>query len=122
MQVPASPQRRLPKESRTIPLRGNKIRGDGQDHGKWFRCWYCGARCSVDRESLGGPDSKANITPEEYTQLDQYGNEVFHCYGAAGKDQTICEAAGGTWTSTRYKAAGSGGCWLCFSPNWRGDY
>jgi len=115
-------QHRLPKESRTIPLRGNPVRGGGEDNGKYYRCWNCGFICAVDRDELGGPESKANITPTAYTQLDQYGNTAYHCQGAAGKTQAICEAAGGTWASTRYQPVVNSGCPLCGSPNWRGDY
>lgn len=110
------------KRSRTIPLKGNSIRGDGEDYGKYFKCWNCGWICNVDRDALGGAESEANITPTGYTQLDQYGNEVYHCFGAAGSTQSICEDAGGIWTSTRYKPVVNSGCPACGSPNWRGDY
>lgn len=115
-------QRKIPKRSRTIPLRGNSIRGNGEDHNKWYRCWFCGFRCDTDRDSLGGPDSQAHIVPVEYTQLDEYGSTAYHCQVMAGKDETTCEAAGGTWASTRYQPETSGGCPLCGSPNYRGDY
>jgi len=118
----ARPQRRLPKRSKTIPLRGNPIRGDGRDHGKYYHCWVCGFICDVDRDELGGPDSRANITPTAYTHLDDKGVEVFHCQGAHGKDEAACVAAGGTWSSTRYSSVVNSACPVCGSPNWRGDY
>ena len=114
--------RTLPKQSRTLPLYGNPTRGDGEDSGKYYRCWNCGFICDVDRDSLGGPDDKANVTPEAYTQKDQYANTIGHCEGAHGATQAKCEASGGTWSTTRYIAGGSGGCPMCFSPNYRGDY
>jgi len=113
---------RIPKESKTIPIYGHPDHGDGEDAGKYYRCWHCGVICNVDREELGGPDSRHGVTPIAYTQVDQYGDTVSHCEGAYGSTQTICEAAGGTWTSTRYKAVVNSGCPLCGTRNWRGDY
>lgn len=110
------------KDSRTIPLPGNAERGDGEDHGKWYRCWNCGFVCNVDRDALGGPDDTDGVTPEAYTTLDQYGDTAYHCEGAAGKTQTICEAAGGTWSSTRYIPRIDSGCPMCGCLNWRGDF
>lgn len=103
-------------------MKGNSIRGDGEDAGKYYKCWNCGFTCNVDRDALGDSESEANITPTAYTQVDQYGDTKYHCQGAAGATQTICEAAGGTWSATRYQPEGSGGCPLCHSPNYRGDY
>ena len=112
----------IEKRSRTIPLKGNPVRGDGEDSGKYYKCWNCGWICNLDRDALGDSESEANITPTVYTQLDQYGSEVYHCFGSAGSTQAICEAAGGEWTSTRYKPVVNSGCPMCGSPNWRGDY
>lgn len=122
MRVSAGPQRRLPKDSKTIPLKGNSIRGDGKDHGKYYRCWHCGFICDVDRDELGGPDSRHGVTATEYTQVDQYGNTAYHCVGAHGDTQTVCEANGGTWSSTRYEPVVGSGCPFCGTKNWRGDY
>lgn len=37
-----------PKEKRTIQLYG-----EGDDEGKYFRCWNCGQICNKDRDTLG---------------------------------------------------------------------
>lgn len=92
---------RLPKQSRTIALKGHPDHGDGQDNGKWFRCWNCGFICNKDREALGGPATENNITIQAYTQVDEYG-----------------DSAG----TTRYYPIVEQGCPLCGSMNWRGDY
>jgi len=112
----------ISKQSRTIPIHGHADYGEGKDADRYFHCWNCGFICDVDRDALGGPADRANITTEAYTQKDQYGETAYHCQGAAGATQTICEAAGGTWSSTRYIPVVSSGCPMCGTLNWRGDY
>ena len=93
---------RLPKESKTIPIYGHPERGDGEDNGKYYRCWNCGFVCNVDRDALGDQSSRSGAAYETYAQVDEYGV-------ATGK--------------TRYKVSESStGCPLCHSKNWRGDY
>lgn len=110
------------KDSRTLPIYGHPYHGEGEDAGKWFRCWNCGFICKVGRDALGGPADKAGVVSTAYTQVDQYGDTTYHCINAHGDDQTTCEANGGTWTSTSYKAVVTEGCPFCGSKNWRGDY
>ena len=110
-------QRKTPGAVRPIPMKGNSIRGGGEDSGKYFRCGICGFILNKDRGELGGPEDQASIIPTAYTQVDQYEDTVYHCQGAAGKTQAICEAAGGTWSSTRYQPVVSAYCPLCGSPN-----
>ena len=117
MRYTAQAQRKVSKDSKTLP-----IFGKGDDEGKYFRCWNCGFPCDVDRDELGGPDSRNNVTATAYTQVDQYGNTAYHCIGAHGDNQTVCEARGGTWSSTRYKPVVGSGCNFCGTKNWRGDY
>jgi len=40
-----------PKRKRTIPLYG-----EGDDKGKWYKCWNCGFPCNIDRDSLDTGD------------------------------------------------------------------
>jgi len=110
------------KDSRTIPIPGHRDYGEGRDDGVWYKCWNCGFRCKVGRDELGGEADEAGTQPIAYTQVDQYGDTAYHCYGAAGADQATCEAAGGTWTATSYKPSVTGGCPLCGTKNWRGDF
>lgn len=114
--------KKVRKDSRTIPVPGHRDYGDGEDNGKWYRCWHCGFLCNVDRDELGGPQDENQVSAIAYTQTDQYGNTAYHCVGAAGADQTACEAAGGIWSSTRYKPVVESGCPFCGTLNWRGDY
>lgn len=114
--------KKLRSDSKTVPVPGHQDFGDGEDAGIWYRCWNCGFLCSTDRETLGGADDDSLIEPTAYTTLDQYGDTAYHCQGAAGADQATCEAAGGTWASERFEPTRSGGCPLCGTLNWRGDY
>ena len=45
-------RRTLPKEKKTIPLRGSDTH-----KGKWFKCWNCGFPCYTEREKLDDHDS-----------------------------------------------------------------
>lgn len=114
--------KKLRRESKTLPVKGHKDYGDGIDDGKWFKCWNCGFLCNSEDNELGGPNELNEIKPIAYTQVDDKGVEKFHCEGKAGKTQTICEAAGGTWTSTAYKPGRRAGCPLCGTLNWKGEY
>lgn len=112
--------RRLRKEAKTKPVFGSHERGGGDDKGKYYKCWNCGFICDKDRDALGGADSRDGVEPEAYTQLqDDVSTTAYHCQGAAGADQATCEAAGGTWSSTRYKPNVSSGCPFCGSLNWK---
>ena len=106
--------RKLKKPRRDILIPGHKDYGDGEDDGKWFRCSVCGFIYDKDERGIGVRDKDEHLEPGTYTQTDQYGVESFHCEGVAGATQTICEAAGGTWTSRGYKPADRmSGCPLC---------
>ena len=116
-------ERPIPKRSRTIPIKRHEDYGDSDDRKNWFRCWNCDFVCNLDQNATGGPDELVELGSVPYTQTDQYGNTKSHCEGVAGATQTICEAAGGTWTSTWYKPAEIiRGCPLCGSINYLGDY
>ena len=109
--------RKPKKESKTIPLWGSPERGEGLDHGKYFRCWNCGFICDSERDSLGDAQSKSNIAYENYDLLDEYGASVSD---TGGTKHTIFEGEG--YTTTRKIPVVSTGCPLCGTLNWRGDY
>ena len=66
---------RIRKESRSIPLRGNAERGNGLDDGRYFRCWNCGFVCNVDRDALGGPESRDGLYYEDFP-IPVYGADT----------------------------------------------
>jgi len=122
------PARRLPKQSRRIPLRGNKFRGDGEDSGKWFRCWHCGWICNQERDTLGDSQSTSAVTITEEIQIaaDSGRGAVFVLGDSIQDYQVAMEygADGSTAKGIRYSFEPdvSGGCPFCGSTNWRGDY
>jgi len=115
--------KKLRKESRTYPIYGSDERGDGLDSQRYWRCWNCGFVCDVERDFLGGDEERSQVEPIAYNQTtDDLSTAAYHCEGAAGATQVICEAAGGTWSRVRYKPEVNSGCPFCGTPNWRGDY
>ena len=44
--------------------------GEGDDQGKWFRCWNCGFRCKVDRDSLDTGDHGSGGVTVTSTVID----------------------------------------------------
>jgi len=66
---------RIRKESRTIPLYGDADRGNGLDDGRYFRCWNCGFICNIDRDALGGSESRDGISYEDFP-IPVYGADT----------------------------------------------
>lgn len=104
--------KKLTKIARTIPIPGHKDYGDGEDDGKWYRCWNCGFVCNEERDELGGPSDRTRITSKAYTQSNQYGQSAT----AASPDWTIFQSK-----YTRYTPEIVSGCPFCGTLNWRGD-
>ena len=65
---------------------GDKYFGDGEDDGKYFRCANCGFVCDIDRDALGGPESRSGAT---YAQtVDKYSeNEPPFYSGIDGENK-----------------------------------
>lgn len=110
------------KDSKTLPIYGTPDRGDGLDNNRYWECWFCRFICDADRDELGDSESRARIALETYALVDDVGSTTGYCSVKEGADQTACEAAGGTWITTRHRVAGGTGCSFCHSTNWRGDF
>lgn len=118
-------QSRLPKESRTIPLSGDKDRGNGLDYGRWYRCWNCGFPCNIDRDSLGGPrDISGNSYQEYYLPADPYRNRETTIGGLDESYVAMEQGADGSAKEVRhlFEVVTSGGCSFCGTKNWLGKY
>jgi len=61
MKGPNYSNKKNPKESRTIPLHGNRVLGNGKDAGVLFKCWYCGFHDRLGRDALGGSASRSGL-------------------------------------------------------------
>lgn len=114
--------KKVRKEARRIPVWGSPERGGGEDHDRYFVCWHCGFICDVQRDELAGDEDESLVEPIAYDLVDEDGNTAGYCFGAAGDTQTICEANGGEWKTQKYTHHSNGGCPLCSTRNWRGDY
>jgi hypothetical protein len=128
----ARDSRKRPKESRTIPLLGNQDRGNGEDFGKYYRCWNCGFTCDVTRDSLGGSQSKGADNHEDY-HTPSYGSKDYSSElnglsvlgGDVGHYHVALElGSDGNPKNIRHdiKSVVTGGCPFCGTMNWRGDY
>ena len=115
----------LRKVSRTIPVKGN-----GEDTDKYYRCWHCGFICDSDLNSLGGAASRDGVASEDYS-VPTYGATP----GVDGSGDACLDAPGHFHVAAELDSAGnpkevvhdyrvtiSGGCPLCGSMNWKGDY
>jgi hypothetical protein len=134
-------------DSRTIPLRGHKDYGEGQDDGKYFRCWNCGFTCNVERDELGDDASRDGISYEVYEALYSGGpkkdtndyletDAAIHGYNGANVVPLLAMAsarsghvllqnnADGTPKTVRinWTPKVNSGCPFCGTLNWRGDY
>jgi len=130
--------RKTRKESRTIP-----VIGDGDDAGKYYRCWNCGFICDADRDALGDSDSRSGVTQIDYVK--EYpsasgiggGTEGWSADGqvplqlltvsggAMGRMVTLENEDDGTPKALNhhvFKPKVDSGCPFCGSKNWRGDY
>ena len=117
-------QRRVPRESRTIPLRGY-----GDDSGVFFRCWYCGFVNKVGRSELGGRDSDPGTVYSESSVINARGatpgDELSALIVARDMDTVVLlqsDSDGVGIPPVRTYDIGGTGCSLCHSKNWRGDY
>jgi len=124
------------REFRNNPIPGHKDYGDGLDDGKYFRCSNCGFPCDIDRDALGGPESRSGATYAQPT--DSYSEDPPPFYsGIDGENDTLPLAsqlslrsalivmkslADGTEATIRrtwYNDGGTG-CPFCHSLNWDG--
>ena len=139
--------RRIPRRSKTIALKGSSIHGDGEDDGKFFRCWNCGFICDVERDGLGDGESVSNISYDTFetiysTDDDSTGrpgtgrpvggsvdghNDGIALLQMATKrsGHVVLKVGADSEASTvreNYYQTGGHGCPLCHTQNWRGDF
>jgi len=128
MRARARGSRKIRRRSKTIPLKGHSVRGNGEDAGKWFKCWNCGFICNVDRDALGDNETRSGDGQTDY-HTPSYGSSDMsdEVNGlAALEDYTVALALGvdGNPQGIRHNIMSdvSSGCPMCGSRNWRGDY
>lgn len=113
-----------PHRSRTRPVRGR-----GRDADRYFKCWYCGFVCDVERDELGGSESGSGVAHTDALELSgesdgiplsiALGGDIGHYHVAIEleSDQDTPKT-----TYHNFISDISSGCPFCGSKNWRGDY
>ena len=121
---------RIPKEFKTRILfdETKQFRGD-KDNGKFYHCSNCGQICHSKVHQLGGSNSGDAIEHSDFYTLSAgiipgnaksaisilrtlQGSMVSLKLGSDGTVQTVVHSF----------STNGGGCPLCHSLNWRGDY
>jgi hypothetical protein len=128
LRYPPFKKAKLPKERRTIPLRANdRISGREQiDDGKYFRCWYCGFVCNIERDELSERGPGTILTNVFITQYANGPGEPYQDpeaikLGMGGYDFVLPKAdANGDPVVIRqdYMITGTG-CPLCHCRAWK---
>lgn len=124
MSISRNRSRKLRKRSRTIP-----VKGFGDDAGKYYRCWYCGFVCNVDRDALGDAETGSGEYHIDFAgRSDGSGDSSSPLNTLAlmdGHDVVLLELDSTGTPKTIYhefQPKPSSGCPSCGSKNWRGDY
>lgn len=116
----------IPKDSQTLPVPANRDRDDGTDFRNLYRCWNCGFDCKVGRDELGGANSLAGTTHEDYSNPSHYTDDNRIILGGPEDSFVVLmelDAAGDPKEIySDFKSVISGGCPMCGTRNWRGDY
>ena len=89
---------RVPHRKHSILVHGAK-----EDHGKYYRCWYCGFINNVDRNAIGNGDGTNN-----YLEGDG-------AFDSGAFDSGAFDATGTTVVSVNVVS----GCSVCGSMNFR---
>lgn len=132
MRSRARNSRKTKGRARTIPLKGNNIRGNGEDSGKYYRCWNCGFTVDSTRDSIGGehsgsgdnhldfhePAFGAKDTSDDLNSLSVLGGDIGHF------EVALENVGDGTTEKIRhdFKSDMTGGCPMCGTYNYKGDY
>jgi hypothetical protein len=120
--------RSLPRESRTIPLKADNYRGNGEDFGKYYRCWNCGHICNEDKDSLG--NGANSVTHEDFVEPATGANNGDPLTSIATLDGDVMNyqvalelGSDGSpkGIAHTFQTVINGGCPFCGCKNWRGD-
>ena len=120
-------QRRIPRESRTIPLKGDPYKGGGEDYEKWYRCWNCGHPCNEDRDALGSGSGVSHIDYIENATGSNDGDPLTSIAIPGGESINHFVAlelgSDGNPKVIRHdlETVINNGCPFCGCRNWRGD-
>ena len=120
--------RRPRKVARRIPVKGQR-----DDKGRYFRCWNCGFVCDAQRDQLGGPEDRSGVSHSNFIVADNLGYQFgdseldaqisLEAIGLHFESVSVSQSNGDPQPSRQdIKPDIGGGCPLCGTLNWRGDY
>jgi hypothetical protein len=119
----------VPSRSRTIPLKGDPYKGNGEDYGRWYRCQNCGHTCDIDRDAQG---SGLGVSHEDYIE-NATGTKANNgdpltsiaILGAESENHFVALELGvdGNPKGIRhdFQTVINNGCTFCGCRNWKGD-
>jgi len=119
------------RQSRSIPLKGNKVRANGEDAGKYYRCWNCGFICDVTRDSIGGSQSGSGNTANDFhspalgaQDATDSVNSLMVLGGVGNSFVMLENGSDGNPKKIRhdFDVVVNGGCSLCGTYNYKADY
>ena len=120
----------IPKESRTTLVFDEtaQFKGD-KDNRKYYKCWNCGQICHEGEHQLGGSKSGDAIEHFDFTIASSgiISGDKLSTLSILGDLRTSMaslelNSSGGTKTVLHSHRTTGGGCPLCHTLNWRGDY
>ncbi len=125
-----SKRRPVPREARTRLLWDETARFKGdKDNGKFYKCWNCGQVCHDKVHELGGSKSGDAIVHLDFSIASSgiIPGDSLSAISVLGNVQKSVaslrlNSSGGTKTVVHSHRTTGGGCPLCHSLNWRGDY
>ena len=114
---------RLPRKRRTIQLRGT-----GEDTGKYYRCWNCGATGDTDRERTDySSHGRGGVSVGEFAIASTGTGGDINSTAAIESpffnfEVALEQNASGDAKEPYYSLQPSinKGCWFCGSTTWRG--
>lgn len=100
------------------------------DNGVFYHCGNCGFLCNDKRDSLGGNNSGSAINHSDFTTqsagimpgVPQTAITFVACVQTSIAGVALNSSGNAKTVVHNHRAVVSGGCPLCGSLNWRGDF
>jgi len=111
-------QRKFRGEAKTLPVFGEK-----EDENNFFHCWNCGFMNDVRNNTLGGVEEThaTVLTAEtESAQVPPYNGRAIDPASMVVSVQV--DSSGDPIVIKEQYTIGGGGCPMCHTRNWRGDF
>lgn len=111
---------------RQLRVRGGKrtlpIYGEGEDAGKWYRCWHCGFINNADRNNVGDGDGRTytDFTTTSHGKADSSDpDNAYVVLDGINEGHVSLKTDNGQDVVPHSFAVQGTGCSLCHSQNYR---